>query len=138
MAESESFFRFDEKIVLSIISLKNKTMADIIIKKVKLLKQGEKLEIDYQETGDMQSTVSKTCENAVHPDLKNAVSALAVHLALLTDYITEKRARDKEELEKFVVTGYSIGSKEDDEGVVITGYRKTRSGKTHLQVLIKK
>jgi len=105
-------------------------MNEIKIKKVKLIKSGEKLEVAYQETGDIKSDVDKTCENPCHLDLKNAVAGLAVHLALLTDYINIKRAGDKEEIDKFVVTGYSIGGKEDEEGIVITGYRKTPSGKT--------
>lgn len=103
---------------------------DIKIKKVKLLKEGEKLELEYQETGEMDATNDKICLTPVHKDLKDAVSGLAVHLAILTDYIPEKKAKDTEEIEKFVCTGYSIGGKEDQEGVTITGYRKTKRGGT--------
>lgn len=105
-------------------------MSNITIQKVKLIKQGEKLEVQFKETGDMKASTDKICDNPCHPDLKKAMAGLGHHLAILTDYITEKRAGDTEELEKFVVTAYSIGGKEDEEGVTITGYRKTRSGKT--------
>src|SRR5262249_52810606 len=33
-------------------------------------------------------------------------------------------------LDKFTVVGYSIGGKEDDQGITITGYRLTDRGKT--------
>lgn len=104
-------------------------MSDITIIKVKLIKEGEKLEVAFKETGALKSLVDKVCESRVHPDLKNAVDALAVHFAILSDYITVKRARDKEELEKFVMIGYSIGGKEEEEGITITGQRKTSYGK---------
>jgi hypothetical protein len=105
-------------------------MKDIKIKSVKLIKGGEKMEVVYKETGENKSTVDKTCEDPVHPDLKRTISAFDVHLAVLTDYITEKQITEKEVLEKFVITGYSIGGKEDQEGITITGYRKTKRGGT--------
>ena len=105
-------------------------MQGIEIKKVKLIKGGEKLEVAYKETGELKATNDKVCDEAVHADLAKSVNGLAVHLAILTDYISEKQSSDKELIDKFVVTGYSIGGKEDEEGVTITGYRKTKSGQT--------
>jgi hypothetical protein len=101
---------------------------NISIQKVKLIKGGEKLELDIKESGLVKSTDSKTCENPVHPDLSNAVQSLAVHLAILCDFIEPKQSKDTDELEKFTVTGYSIGGKEGEEGVTITGMRKTKTG----------
>jgi hypothetical protein len=104
-------------------------MNDIKIRQVKLIKSGEKMEISYSESGDLNATNDKICKDPVHPDLRIAMSGLAVHLGILTDYLVEKQASDKDLIEKFVVTGYSIGGKEDQEGYNITGYRKTRRGK---------
>lgn len=100
----------------------------IKILKVKLVKGGEKLELGLKESGTVQANDTKECQNPVHPDLSKAVQALAVHLAILTDYIDQKQSGETEELEKFTVTGYSIGGKEGEEGVTITGMRRTKSG----------
>lgn len=106
-------------------------MSDIIIKKIKLVKAGEKMHVGFEETGDNPSVVPKKLfHNRCHPDLIRAVNALAVHLAIITEYIPEKNAHKSAEVERFIVTGFSIGGKEGEEGVVITGYRKTKSGKT--------
>jgi hypothetical protein len=103
---------------------------NIKILAVKLLKGGEKMELSLKESGTIQSDDSKNCKNPVHPDLAKAVQALAVHLAILTDYLDQKDSGNTEALEKFTVTGYSIGGKEDEEGIVITGMRKTKRGKS--------
>jgi hypothetical protein len=105
-------------------------MKNIEIKQVKLIKEGEKVEVVYKETGENKSTVDKTCEDPVHPDLKRVTASLDIHLAILTDYITEKQKDDRDTLDKFVITGYSIGGKEGLEGVTVTGYKKTIRGGT--------
>lgn len=111
-------------------------MADIKIKGVKLVKakkkQPEKLGLVYVETKETKEGKShhyrdEECDAPPHQDLKTALSGLCVHLALLTDYVTEKNARNKESIEPFHVTGYSL-SGEDDDNVIITGYRNTKRG----------
>lgn len=101
------------------------------ITQIKLIKAGEKLQVGFEETGDNPSVVPKKIfHNRCHPDLIRATNALAVHLAIMTEYIPEKNAHKSDLLERFIVTGYSIGGKEGEEGLVITGYRKLKSGKT--------
>lgn len=104
---------------------------NVKILKVKLVKGGEKLELVLKESDKVKSKDNKECENPVHPDLSNAVQALAVHLAILTDFIEPKQSNDAEELEKFTVTGYSVKDKLGVEGVVITGMRRTKTGQKY-------
>lgn len=106
-------------------------MSETKITKMKLIKTGEKLEVGFEEGGDNPSIVPKKLfHNRCHPDLIRATKALAIHLAIITEYIPEKNAHKSDQLDRFIITGYSIGGKEGEEGVVITGYRKTKSGKT--------
>jgi hypothetical protein len=105
-------------------------MKNIEIRSAKLIKGGEKLEVFWKENGEDDATVDKTGNKPVHPDLKRAMGGFAPHLAVLTEYLTDKQTQEKETLEKFVITGYSIGGKEGEEGVTITGYRKTKRGGT--------
>lgn len=104
---------------------------NIKILRVKLIKGGEKLELGIKESGTIQADDTKECKNAVHPDLSTAVQSLAVHLAILCDFIDPKQSKDTDEIEKFTVTGYSIGGKEGEEGVTITGMRKTKTGQKY-------
>lgn len=109
-------------------------MHNIKIKAVKLLKDGEKVEISYKEilADKSHSTTSKECDTPPHPDFKQSVESLRLHLAILTDYITEKEVKKNQgELENFVASGYSVGGNEDDGiGYTIKGYRKTIRGGT--------
>lgn len=107
-------------------------MSAITITKVKVIKGGQKLEVKYKQDGALKSSNDTTGDNPVHPDLLTAVQSLAVHLALITDVLQEKKATDSKEIEKFVVTGYSIGGHEDDHGITITGYRKGKYGTVTL------
>lgn len=70
-----------------------------------------------------------------HPDLKNAFAGFAVHMAVLSDYIGTKQIRDiknfdRELIESFTVRSISLGGKVDEEGIVITGFKRTRRDKT--------
>jgi hypothetical protein len=102
-------------------------MSDISIIKVKLIKK-ESLDISYTESDSTE--VAESHKTPVHQDLKNALQALAPHLACIVEYIGKTSILNKELVENFTVTGYSIGGDEDDRGVVITGYRTLKSGKT--------
>lgn len=105
-------------------------MSDIKIHKMKLVKGGEKLNVAYEDMGDCPSDDDKTCRNPCHKDLIEATQALRVHLAVITEYIPEKNAFKNEDIDNFVVTGYSIGGNEESPGIIITGYRLTKKGKT--------
>jgi hypothetical protein len=102
-------------------------MSEIKIQKIKILKDGAGLRVFYETTGgDCPGDDNKMGKNICHPDLMKAVKGLSVHLAVLTEYIDEKDCHKNDEVDKFVVTGFKMVGKEDEEGVVLEGYRKTR------------
>lgn len=112
------------------------TTSSFLIKGVKLLRakknKPEKLALVYTETkhtsdGKSHHERNEECDGPVHQDLKDALAGLAVHLALLTDYLSENKAKDKELISAFNVTGYSL-SGEDHDQVIITGYKNTKRG----------
>lgn len=103
---------------------------EIKIKKVKLVDGGEKMKLGFHEDATIDSDNDKTCNDPVHEDLSNAMNKLAVHLAILTDYIEAKNSHKHETIDKFTVTGYSIGGAEGEEGFTITGHRSTKRGGT--------
>jgi hypothetical protein len=103
------------------------------LKKAKL--KDDQLEVTYTERLEDGSnkTVSETYDRKAHPDLIQAFKNLAIHLAILTGYVSVKQVKNietpKEELtEGFHVSGISIKTG-DDEGVVISGHRKLETGK---------
>lgn len=112
-------------------------MGTIKITKVKIKRGGKgKADEVYLEFHDQlnaaDSANKKDCKAAPHKDFKNALGALRVHLAILTDYITESESKNKDLVEKFTVTGYSIGGEDEESGFVITGYRTGSRGNTTL------
>lgn len=62
-----------------------------------------------------------------HEDLKKALLDLRVHFGLLTDLIPMKRAKDPDELERIVITGFSFYG-DTFSGVTIKGYFKSERG----------
>lgn len=107
----------------------------LMISKVKLVKK-EFLSIGYNRIDTDGSTivVNEDHKSPIHPDLKAKFLALRVHLALLCDYISTKQLKDiaaynQELVENFTVTGISIGGKDDNEGIVLTGWKKTNNNK---------
>jgi hypothetical protein len=103
-------------------------MSEIKILQVKLIKQGEGLELGFRNTEGVMSSDSKECKEAVHPDLVKAVNALCPHIAIHTDYLSEKDAMLHENLTPWICTGYGWNSKET--GVTLTGVRSTSRGKS--------
>lgn len=109
-------------------------MSTIKITKAKLTK--ERLSINYTKTRD-DGSHSETSENPeweVHPDLKSALGLLAIHMAIMTDYVTNKQVKniekhDSELCKDFTISGYSIGGDEGDEGIVISGHKILKNGK---------
>lgn len=108
----------------------------LMISRVKLVKK-EFLSISYNriDTADGSTVVvNEDHKSPVHPDLKAKLLALRVHLALLCDYISTKQLKDitaynQELVDNFTVTSISIGGKDDNKGIVLTGYKKTNNNK---------
>lgn len=105
-------------------------MSEFKIVAVKLIKKGEKLELTLDEADISPAELERKGLNKCHPDLIASVQALRPHLAILCSYCAEKDVLKYKDLDKFTVTGYSIGGKEDTPGFTITGYRQTYRGGT--------
>lgn len=100
---------------------------ELQIKKVKINAKGIAT-VWYVQSQDNGKKPKLTHEGdaVVHDDFRNAVDELAPHYALLTGYASFARGLKIETLKtatsNFHVSGYSIGGKDEDEGIVITGH----------------
>lgn len=97
----------------------------ITVSKFKLVKGGESAVTSFTEDGECPAEYDKViCRNRCHPDLINAIQGLRVHLAILTGYIQVKHSHREDLMENFKVSGFAIGGKVGEEGIVIKGRRK--------------
>jgi len=134
--EDLSEFQEVEKTGREIIPEKKKRqVGSVVIKKMKLVKK-EFITLSYSriEADGSTTNVNEDHKAPVHNDLKSKFQSLSVHLALLCDYLSTRQikdinAYDPELVSNFFVTGVSIGGNDDDEGIVLTGYKITRSDK---------
>jgi len=109
-------------------------MGKITIHSAKFLK--EKAMIDYtEERGTNLKPVRRNDEfrDIPHPHLINAYKGLAVHAAIIAEFIPSAEIEDikkpdHEELGKYKVTGFSI-SGEDRDQIVLTGQKTLKTGK---------
>lgn len=103
------------------------------ISKVTLLKikDGYGLKVVFRETDKFgaPSNDDKETRGLIHPDLKAAMDALAVHWGLLSGVVRMKEIEDialpqHELLEKIHVNGYSIGGdvEQNTQGVILSGH----------------
>lgn len=99
-------------------------------------KNGDGLTLTFKRSnqGDETEVVEKH-KAPIHKDLKTALNALEIHLAVMTDYVSpagvEIAAPDPELTEKFHVHGYSIGGGEDSRGVILSGHLILKNGLAH-------
>lgn len=110
-------------------------MEKIKIIKAKILK-GDKVEVDYlkAETDLSFTEINEKHTSAPHKDLTNAFTAIAVHAALLSEFISVTEISDIEnpehpKLKDFTVSGFTVVGDEEEEGVIITGLKTLRNGK---------
>ncbi len=112
-------------------------MSKITITKGKLLK-GDKIEVEYTKQENSASKPAKCSEEHVdppHDDLKTAFAALAIHAALLGEFVAISAVKDiskpdAKHSKDFTVTGFTITGGDDDEGVILTAHKTLRSGKS--------
>jgi hypothetical protein len=104
----------------------------LIITKVKILKEEVIFGFSKIEK-DATTTIcpAETHKSIPHPDFRQAMQAMAVHLGLLCDYLSTQQIKDidkydPELVEKFVVTGISLRAKQDNEGIVLMGRKITK------------
>lgn len=106
------------------------------IKKVKLEDKGaEGATIIFIERPEGRKERKTTYEDQtpVHADLVQAFQNLAIHLAILTGYVSVKQVKNVETPKPELVDGYWINSLSvksgDDPGVVISGHKVLETGK---------
>lgn len=112
-------------------------MSSYTIKKGKLIKKGDAVEITYSKIDDAggKSDVPKEIFTApIHGDLLQAFENLAIHLAVGCGYVKPSRVKDiatpaPELTEGFHVSSVSIGGDDDAEGFVISGHCLLPEGK---------
>jgi len=108
---------------------------NVKIKKAKI-KDDLFLEGEYNEDlpGHSKKNTKFSCTVPVHDDLKTAFQKLHVHLAIIADQVPAPKKKDFAdlELETFSVGGFSIGGKDEDEGVSISGGKDGKYGHVNL------
>lgn len=114
-----------------------------LINKAKLAKNGG-IEVEFTITETFYENDEVVLETSgestyaghklAHPDAIHAFDLLRGHLAIICDQreAFEKTLEDLDDdeltIDKFKVTGYSIGGTGDNEGVSLTGNKKIRRG----------
>lgn len=106
--------------------------------KVHLLKvkDGHGITFTFKETDSRGAGVDGNINRRglIHPDLKNAMDALRVHLACIPGWVLPSAVEDiampdAKLFEKFHVHGYSLGGDEDKPNITISGHLITYRGK---------
>src|SRR5688572_8063167 len=104
-------------------------MSDKKIKKVKI--KDDQLIVTYSTKdakGEPVTVENEKHSAPFHDDLLTAFGNLRIHLAVMTGFVSPSQVKQiqtpKEELyEDFTITGFSMGSDDDDPGVTVTGGR---------------
>lgn len=117
-------------------------MSTIKIKKAKIVngKRTSHVEVIYDESTEkgQHASVEKTPEWEPHEDLRTAMNKLAVHYALMNEFIPiDKKAKSVQDYElakyaNIIVSGYSISGDEGKEAVILTGHRLLTTGKAQI------
>lgn len=105
------------------------------IRSAKLIEQ-QTADVNYSEheKDNTKTSFAVSKKQTIHPDLKRAFLNLRIHFAIMMDFIPEKTIVDitnvnDSVVHDFVVSGFSIGGKEDNPGVVLTGQKRLSNGK---------
>lgn len=111
-------------------------MSEIRILKCKLVKKGEALSVEYsrQERDKSITIVSEEHKAPVHTDLKNAFLGVAIHFAILSDYVKVKQVKDIRDYDSDLIEGFNVstihrGGAEDEEYIILTGSKITATGR---------
>lgn len=113
---------------------KKQKKAGTTIEKVKLSKKGLDVTISVIETDGSTTKDSKALTRPVHQNLKNALAAVAIHWAILVDYLSTRAVPDIKKydpalVEGIKVSGISIGGNDGEEGIMITAQKTSRRKK---------
>ena len=100
--------------------------------------KNDRLEVTFKEEfteANYSNEVSKKCSQIVHADLKAAFERLKMHMVViceqpeagLVDFETIHQF-DIDQLDNYIVTGYTIGGNDESAGVTIIGQKLLKSG----------
>lgn len=109
----------------------------ITILKGKLLK-GDRVEIEYTSQDNVNAKpVSGTLssDNPPRSELKSSFGNLAIHAALLGEFIAPVMVPDIDNVnpdlvKDYTVTGFTITGKDDNEGVILSAQKKLKNDKS--------
>ena len=100
--------------------------------------KNDRLEVTFKENfteANYSNEVAKKCSQIVHADLKAALERLKLHLVVICEQpeaglinFESIHQFDMEQLDNYVVTGYTIGGSDESAGVTIIGQKLLKSG----------
>ena len=100
--------------------------------------KNDRCEVTFKENfteANYSNEVSKKCSQIVHSDLVSAIDKLKVHLVVVCEQpeavlIGFDNINDinLEQLENYIVTGFTIGGNDESAGVTIIGQKLLKSG----------
>lgn len=105
---------------------------------VKASIKNDRCEVTFKERfteENYSNEVTKKCSQIVHADMKKAFERLKVHLVAICDQkeaaevLEDFSSYPVENLSNYVVTGYSVGGSDEDQGVTIIGQKLLETGK---------
>lgn len=101
--------------------------------------KNDRLEVTYKENfteANYSNEVAKKCSQIVHADLKAALERLKLHLVVICEQPEAGLVNSEsihqfnmEQLDNYVVTGYTIGGSDESAGVTVIGQKLLKSGK---------
>lgn len=100
--------------------------------------KNDRLEVTFKENfteANYSNEVSKKCSQIVHADLRAALDKLKLHQVVICEQPEAELINFEsihefnfEQLENYIVTGYSIGGSDESAGVTIIGQKLLKSG----------
>lgn len=110
-------------------------MSTIVITKGKILKDSVEVFYVKRDKENNATNCNEESKAPPHPDLQSAFNSLAVHAAIIGDFIESSSIADIENpehplLEKFVVTGFTIQGGEDMKGIILAAHKVLSTGKS--------
>ncbi|HCY40407.1 MAG TPA: hypothetical protein DHV48_03500 [Prolixibacteraceae bacterium] len=100
--------------------------------------KNDRLEVTYRENfteANYSNEVSKKCSQVVHADLRAALERLKLHLVVVCEQPEAGKVNFEsihefklDDLDNYIVTGYTIGGNDESAGVTIIGQKLLKSG----------
>lgn len=96
-------------------------MSKIEITAVKRSKHNDKIDISFVRTmpDQKKATGTESFKTIPHKDFVAAFEKCTTHLAVIGEFVDH----DETDLEEFHFSGFSIGGKDEDPGIILTGHK---------------